>query len=172
VAGRGFCGLRNRAIILLLLDTGMRLRELSALRLWDLDFDRGIVRVMGKGAKERVVGMGKATQKAMLRYLLSRSDPHPEVWVSEERRPLTYNSLNDAIRTMGKRAGIEFRSSAHTYRHTFATSALKNGADLFRVQALLGHSSLEMVRRYAASLGSEHAVEGHRSFGPVDKLKL
>jgi integrase/recombinase XerC len=168
-----FLGARNKAIVLTLLDTGLRLTELANIQLADIDFDRETIKVMGKGAKERVVRIGKRTQKSILHYLLIRNDAHPCLWVTEERRPLRALGIQIMIKRLGRRAGIKgVRCSAHTFRHTFATRALLNGAGEFEVQSLLGHEGLDMTRRYAASLRSEAAVAGHRRFSPVDNLSL
>jgi len=168
-----FLGFRNRAIILTLLDTGLRLSELASIQLQDMDLDREIIKVMGKGAKERVVRIGKETQRAILKYLLLRRDNFPCLWVTEERRPMQWNGIQIMIRRMGKRAGLKnVRCSPHTFRHTFGTQAIKNGANVFEVQALLGHSTLTMTRKYAATIDSEDAVKHHRDFSPVDRLKL
>jgi integrase/recombinase XerC len=168
-----FIGARNRALVLMFLDTGLRLSEMAGIQLVDINFDREVIKVMGKGAKERVVRIGRTAQKALLHYLLMRQDDYPCLWVSEERKPLTHWGIAQVIDTLKKRSGIsDVRCSAHTFRHTFATRALMNGAGEFEVQSLLGHSKLDMTRRYAASLRSEEAVVGHRKWSPVDNLKL
>ena len=170
---RTFIGARNRALVLMFLDTGLRLSEMAGIQLADIEWERETVKVMGKGAKERVVRIGRTAQKALLRYLLMRQDNFPCLWVSEERKPLTHWGIAQVIGTLKKRSGIsDVRCSAHTFRHTFATRALMNGAGEFEVQSLLGHSKLDMTRRYAASLRSEEAVVGHRKWSPVDNLKL
>jgi len=168
-----FIGARNRALVLMFLDTGLRLSEMAGIQLADIDFDRETIKVMGKGAKERVVRIGKTAQKALLHCLLMRQDNYPCLWVSEERKPLSHWGIAQVIEVLGKRAGIsDVRCSAHTFRHTFATRALMNGAGEFEVQSLLGHSKLDMTRRYTASLRSEQAVVGHRRWSPADNLKL
>ncbi len=168
-----FCGLRNRAMVLTFVDTGVRLKEMWTMKVEDIDFDRGIIKVHGKGAKERVVGIVQNTQKALLQYLLSRDDNHPCVWVTEERTPLTYEGISQIFRNIKKRAGFnDVRCSPHTFRHTFATMMLENGASEFEVQTLLGHNKLDMTRRYAASLNSAKAVLKHKRFSPVEHLKL
>jgi site-specific recombinase XerD len=83
-----FVGLRNKTIIILLVETGLRLSELSRLKINDIDFDNGIIHIMGKGARERVVAIQEKTQKLLLRYLLSHTDDYPNLWVTEERRPI------------------------------------------------------------------------------------
>jgi integrase/recombinase XerC len=170
---RKFLGARNKAIILVLLDTGLRLSEAVSIQLADVNFDRETIKVMGKGAKERVVRIGRTAQKALLRYLLMREDDHPCLWVTEERRPLRQEGISQMLKVLKHRAKLEgVRCSAHTFRHTFATRALLNGAGEFEVQSLLGHERLDMTRRYAASLRSEAAVVGHRRFSPVDNMGL
>ena len=168
-----FCGLRNRALILTFVDTGVRLEEMWKMNIEDLDLGRGIITIQGKGANERVVSVGIGARKALLRYLLSRHDRLLCVWVTEESRPLTYDGLAMIFKTLKKRVDFsDVRCSAHTFRHTFATRALMNGASEFEVQSLLGHSTLAMTRRYAATLKSEQAVIAHKNFSPVDNLKL
>lgn len=166
-----FLGIRNRAIILIFLDTGLRLSELANIQLGDIDFDREIIRVMGKGAKERVVRIGRETQKAVLKYLLQRNDNLGCLWVTEERRSMKFRGIQMMIKRLGQRAGLKnVRCSPHTFRHSFATSALQNGANVFEVQALLGHTTLSQTRAYAAMIDSEEAIKHHAKFSPVDRL--
>ena len=169
-----FIDVRNKAITLMLLDTGLRVSELINIQVKDIDIDHGTIRVMGKGAKERVVGIGRKAQKALLKYLLMRKDGLSCLWVNLKRKPLTVRGVRRMFRVLGERAefGKEVRCSPHTFRHTFATEAIKNGANLFEVQSLLGHSTLIMTRRYAATIDSETAVRNHRAFSPADNMKL
>lgn len=168
-----FLGIRNRAIILTFADTGVRLKEMADIQLQDIDFDRGLIKVKGKGAKERFVGIGKDTQKALLKYLLIRRDSHPCLWVTEERRPMQFRGIQIMIRRLGKRAKLSgVRCSAHTFRHTFGTRAMLNGATEREVQLLLGHTTDRMTKRYTATITSEHVVGRHKHFSPVDNMKL
>jgi len=168
-----FLGTRNRAIILTFYDTGLRLSEMADIQLADIDFDSGIIKVMGKGARERVVGVGKKAQKAILRYLLMRNDRQPCLWVTEERTPLKFRGIQIMIKRLGKTAGIDnVRCSPHTFRHSFATHSLLNGAGEFQIQSLLGHSTLTMTRKYVATLNSADAVLSHKRCSPVDNLRL
>ena len=168
-----FLGIRNRAIILVFLETAIRLKELANIQIKDIDFDRGVIKVMGKGARERVVAIQPRTQKAILHYRINRNDNHPCLWVSEEREPLGLSGIYLMIHRLGKQAGLKnVRCSPHTFRHTGATMCLNNGAGEFEVQAMLGHSTLTMTRRYVASINSEKAAEAHKRFSPVEHLKL
>ncbi len=166
-------GLRNKAIILLFVDTGLRLAELTHIALSDINFERGVIKVMGKGARERIVHMGCNTQRAVLKYLMKRTDNLPCLWVTERQTPLRQWAVVQAIRILGRKANLKnVRCSAHTFRHTAATLALENGALEFEVQAMLGHSTLDMTRRYASSINSEKAAFAHKRFSPVQNLNL
>lgn len=173
LCNNSFSGLRNRAIILAFLDTGLRLSELANIQLSDLDMDREVIKVMGKGAKGRIVRMGKETQKAILRYVLQRNDDLPWLWLTEERKPLQARGIQQMIERLGKRAGITgVRCSCHTFRHTFAILCLRNRMGEFALQHLLGHSTLTQTRRYTSSLDSDDAIKAHREASPVDHLSL
>ena len=102
-----------------------------------------------------------------------RSDDLPCLWVTKQGGPLRVTGLDEAVRTLGRRAGIEgVRYSPHTFRHTFATSWLRNGGSEFALQSALGHSSLDMTRRYSSTVRSEDAAVEHRRVSPADNLKL
>jgi len=169
----GFRGYRNRAIILTFLDTGLRLSELADIKVNDMDFDNGIIKVMGKGRKERFVRLGKETQRAVLRYLLMRKDKLPWLWVSNEGEPLKARGIQSFIKRLGKRVGIkDARCSAHTFRHSFAVNCLRNGMGEFNLQSLLGHTTLEMTRRYVRTFGMNDALSAHEKASPVDNMRL
>ena len=166
-----FRGYRNRAIILTFLDTGLRLSELAEIKLNDIDFGNGIIKVMGKGRKERFVRVGKETQRAMLRYLLMRKDALPWLWVNDNGNPLKARGIQSFFKRLGKRAGItDARCSAHTFRHSFAVNCLRNGMGEFNLQCLLGHTTLQMTRRYVQSLGAGDAIMAHEKASPVDNM--
>lgn len=173
VCNKTFAGCRDRAIVLCLFDSGLRLAELTGIELSDMDIDRGIIKVMGKGSKQRLVRIGRETQKAILRYLLRRNDNWPCLWVTEERLPLQAGGIRQIIRRLGKRAGIkDVRCSPHTFRHTFAVTCLRNGLGEFNLQCLLGHSTLQMTRKYVQSLGASDAISAHEKASPVDNMRL
>jgi len=166
-------GYRNRALVLTFLDTGLRLSELASIMLSDVDFDRGIIKVMGKGAKGRVVRIGKESQKAILKYLLQRRDKLPQLWVTMECRPMAARGIQSLIKRLGKRAGItDARCSPHTFRHTFAITCLRNGIGEFNLQCLLGHTTLQMTRKYVQTLGAGDALSAHEKASPVDNMRL
>lgn len=172
-SGNKFLDLRNRSIVLLFMDTGLRLEELSNIQLKDINFDQETIKVMGKGAKERIVRMGKSTQKAMVKYLLKRDDSYTCLWVTEERKPIRRAGIQITVKRLCQRAEItDAKPGPHTFRHYAAISCLRNGMNVFTLQEMLGHASLEMTRRYTKTLGAEDVIEAHKTASPVDMLKL
>ena len=166
-----FLGSRNKAIILILLDSGLRVSELANIKLADIDTARGWIKVVGKGCKERVIRIGIVAQKSLWRYLMYRGEnDRQELWLSEESRPLQTSGIQSAVDRLKKRAGINEEGCVHRCRHTFALSFLRADRNPFNLQYLLGHSSLEMVRHYTATLGMEDALKAHEKAIPVDLL--
>ncbi len=161
---------RERALILLLLDTGLRLAEVTGLRVGDLRPD-GTMRVMGKGSKERIVPLGATARRALMRYVAERGVVRPAdpLFMGRWGRPLCRKSIQVAVADLGRRAGVATRCSPHTFRHTFARSYLVNGGDVFSLQQILGHTTLDMVRRYV-SLTEADLVARHRVASPADRL--
>lgn len=170
--GARFLASRNRAIVLVLLDTGLRLSELAEMTLIDIDTNKGWIKVHGKGDKERVVRIGKAAQRALWTYLAWRPEGHRETWLTEERRPLQTRGIQHMIRTLKQRAGIKTGGTVHRFRHSFALNFLRADGNPFNLQALLGHEDLTMVRRYTAALTMEDALEAHVKASPADVLGL
>jgi site-specific recombinase XerD len=96
-----------------------------------------------------------------------------ELWLTEERSPLKKWGVVQMIKVLGRKAGItDARCSPHTFRHTFATFFLQNGGKEFEVQAILGHSTLAMTRKYAAIINSQSAAESHKRFSPVENMEF
>ncbi len=147
-------GLRDLAIMELLYSTGMRIGELLALDLNDLDITNAIVKVRGKGRKERIIPVGKTAIDAIKRYLEVRqelaSDKHsPALFLSERGNRLPGSaSVRRRIEKYAKTAGIKKKITPHTLRHTFATHMLNAGADLRSVQEMLGHVNLSTTQIY------------------------
>jgi len=166
---------RNQTLFMLLIDTGLRISELVNLKMDDVHMDEGYLKVMGKGKKERIVPFGNNAQRALQRYLF-RFRPKPNnpvtnnVFLSISSQPLTENSMKLMFTRLAKRSGV-CRLHAHLCRHTFATRFLINGGDVFSLQQILGHSTLEMVRHYV-NLASSHIAIQHQKFSPLDRLNL
>ena len=170
-------GFRDYAIILVFIDTGIRLSELVDLRLEDIDFGQSCFLVNGKGNKQRVVPFGSQVRRALWRYLSTvRPDPESSqvsrFFLSRQGLPLRPRGVQSMISRAGRRANISgVRCSPHTFRHTFATQYLLNGGDVFSLQRILGHTSLEVVRLYV-NLTSLDVSQQHRKFSPVDTMGL
>ena len=168
-----FVGSRNRAMALVLLDTGVRLSELVNMRVRDINTGTGYIRVLGKGSKERVVRIGKVAQKALWRYLMCRGHNAVEaLWLPEEGRPLHNSGVQSLVKRLKERAGVTGEGSVHRFRHSFALSFLRADRNVFNLQYLLGHSDLDMVRRYTSTLGMEDALRAHEKASPADLLHL
>lgn len=165
-------GSRNKAIVLMLLDTGLRVSEIASIRVEDIDTERGWIKVKGKGAKERVVRIGATTQKAVWRYLIHRSSDNPQLFVTEEGKSFHSVGIQMMIRRLKQRAGVKSGGNCHRFRHTFALNFLRADRNPFNLQYLLGHSDLRMVRHYTATLGMEDALEAHKRASPADVLGL
>jgi integrase/recombinase XerC len=146
----GSKGLRDRAILELLYSSGIRVGELVGLNLNQLDLDLGIVKVMGKGRKERIVPVGSKAVEALKAYLEKRGVLTGEepLFVNSRGGRLTARSVGRLIKKYTKRSGIFRKISPHTLRHSFATHLLDAGADIREIQEMLGHASLSTTQRY------------------------
>ena len=167
-----FLGKRNRAILLFLLDTGLRARELLSTQLDDINLITGNVLLRrGKGGKPRTVFIGKETKKALRAYLRERDDGLDYTWVTDDQKKrLAYGGLRALLERHAKLAGI-VTPSAHAFRRAFAITMLRNGADLVTLARLMGDSNLKVLQRYLKQL-PEDLQEAHRLAGPVDNCKL
>ncbi len=172
---------RNRAILWLLYDTGIRVSELIHLRVDDFDRKHGVVTVLGKGAKERRVALGQNCLRH-LSYYLDKHRPDEEelaewgsagedhVFLSETRQPLTKNGMEMLFKRLKKRAGITGkRISPHILRHTFAMNYLIKSNDPFSLQELLGHEDLTTVLNYI-HMNDAVLQEQKRKYSPGDHI--
>lgn len=160
--------LRDRAIILTLLDTGLRAGELCALTVGDLHVQSGRLAVIGgKGGKTRHVWLGANARPAVWRYLQEREDdPAAPLFASATGAALTSSALRKRLVGIGHQADVP-DAHPHRFRYTFAVQYLRNGGDVFTLQALLGHSSLKMVSYYL-KLAQADVQQAHRRASPVD----
>lgn len=164
---------RDRAIIVLLLDTGLRASELCNLQIRDYDRERGSVYVRdGKNGKDRTVYVGDGAKRAIWRYLLGRRDARDNapLFATGSGRHIDRNNLRQTLQRIGKRAGVS-GVTVHRFRHTFAITFLRNGGNLLALQELLGHEKLDTVRIYAR-LASVDLERAQRAASPADGWNL
>ncbi len=169
---RNWYGLRDYSMTLTFLDCGLRSGELIGLELEDLDMTRHSFRVMGKGDKEREVFYGRKLSRVLREWIGKRtlSLPGNSVFCTRQGYPLGKDNINRTIKRLAARAGLEgVRCSAHTLRHTFATSFIRNGGDPFALQRLLGHSDIQTTMIYVHLAGTT-LKEAHAKASPVDRL--
>ncbi|HEX2769900.1 MAG TPA: tyrosine recombinase XerC, partial [Geobacteraceae bacterium] len=142
--------LRDRVILETLYSCGIRVSELTGLDLADLDLEEGLVRVLGKGNKERIVPLGSYARKAIAPYLAVRGNPPADAPLLLNARGgrLTSRSVGRIVDKYILKLATVKKISPHTLRHTFATHLLEGGADLRAIQELLGHASLSTTQKY------------------------
>jgi len=175
--GGSFLGSRNKAIIMLFVDSGMRLSELANLKLTDICLETGRAVVIGKGGWQRTVAFSAATRKTIWKYLAFRNQRVKSIakdwlWITEEGGRLSVDGVHIAFRRIKDRAGITTPGAIHKLRHTFALNALRGIKDPTLLQLLLGRKSLEMTRRYTQGLKIEEALKAIDKHSPADLLGL
>lgn len=147
-------GRRDKAMLELLYATGIRVSEIISLDVLDVNLAAGIVRCMGKGSKERIVPIGSTAVRALQAYLgrgrseLVRETAEPALFVNHHGRRLTRQGFWKIVKKYAKEARIQKRITPHTFRHSFATHLLENGADLRSVQEMLGHADISTTQIY------------------------
>jgi integrase/recombinase XerD len=164
---------RNRAIILLLLDTGIRAEELCTLRINQVDLRNHRITVFGKGSKERIIPFCARTGQALWRYLKADRKDEPAgafLFVNLHGIPVDRSSLLKAINSIARRAGV-MHANVHRFRHTFAINFLRNGGDPYALQMALGHSTMEMVKHYL-EISNADLERNHKLASPVDNWRL
>ena len=169
-SGKTTFDVRNTAILSLLLDSGLRVSELAALIVDDINMSTGSILVRhGKGGKQRVVHIGVKAQKALWKYVaIYRKSESKSLFINRTGEPLELAGVKMLVKRLGERAGVSV--SPHKLRHTFAISYLRAGGDVFSLQYLLGHNTLQMTQRYLQSLNADDAINAHRKFSPLDHI--
>ncbi|MBS4060970.1 MAG: tyrosine-type recombinase/integrase [Bacteroidetes bacterium] len=168
---------RDSAILLMLLDTGVRVGELARMTVDDVNLKTGEVIVTpfgesGRKTKGRAVFIGKSTMRVLWRYLANRGNPEPEepLLLSRHGHPMSRNSIRLLLADMGKRAGVA-NVHPHRFRHTFAIEFLRNDGDVFSLQRILGHADLETVKKYL-ELAQADTQNAHKRASPADRWNL
>lgn len=159
--------LRNKVILSLMLDCGLRLDEVVTAKRSDLHLRERYLIVTGKGNKQRVVAFGSYTASILGRY--SRVVPPSDVLLlTSEEVPITRDTIKNMFRRLRVQSGVS-RLYPHLLRHTFATRYLENGGNIYALQQLLGHSSLDMVKKYL-HLSQRRLISDFERFSPIDCL--
>lgn len=166
--------LRDTALILTLFDTGLRISELLGLTTDQLFFHKGLLQVTGKGNKQRVVPIGAKAMKALIAYLRRERKPKYDgqttVFLNRRSEALTISGVSIRLIRLAKALNLDRSATApHAWRRGFAVEFLRNGGDVFSLQSIMGHSNLEMTRRYVTFLDDDLKA-AHLRFSPVDKL--
>ena len=164
-------GERNRAIIETLYSCGLRVSELIELKLSDLFFEEGFIKVTGKGDKQRFVPIGAITQKyigiwiAIRNHIVVQPNSKDILFLNYKGKKLTRAMIFTIIKTLVKKSGLKKNVSPHTFRHSFATHLLENGADLRAIQMMLGHESITTTEIYM-HVDRSHLSEVLNKFHP------
>lgn len=167
-----FTGFRDYTMMMVMLETGVRIGELLNLKLGDLFLKEMEIRITkGKGGKARRVPIQKTCLKILKQYLEERGDVESDwLFVNVEGTALSMRTVQENIQEYGKFAGISgVRVSPHTFRHTMAKFYILNGGDVFTLQQILGHSTLDMVRYYV-ELFSKDIRDQHQKYSPVENM--
>lgn len=170
-----FMGARLYAMIMLMIDTGVRAGELVGMKLSEVEWERGVFKVFGKGYKERFVPIGATAKQVMMRYVqVFRPQPaRPDidnVFLSVDGYPLTVNAITHIMMRLAKNCGIA-RLHAHLLRHTCGVQYLLAGGDTKSLQMFLGHASPFMTHHYE-QFKDEQVMAQHRKYSPADALGL
>ncbi len=157
---------RDRLLLELFYATGMRVSEMVNLKVEDVDFDDGWIRILGKGMKERFVPVGKNILKLLRKYIEEkRILPSGFLFSKSNGKFITRESIWKIVKKYSLKAGIPRKVAPHTLRHTFATHLLENGADLRTIQELLGHSNIDTTQIYT-HINRRNIKEMHMKYHP------
>jgi site-specific recombinase XerD len=170
-----FLGIRNKAIILLFLDSGLRLKEMATLTLSDINLTEQYVRVLGKGNKPDFCPFSNKTGRVLWLYLAERKPraKTSNLWIIESGGALSHGGLGNCFRDLKSRAGVTSPGGVHRLRHTAALQYLRGARDSFLLQLFLRHTDLTMSRRYVQGLKKEDAICAHHNGGsPVEYLGI
>jgi site-specific recombinase XerD len=163
---------RDKALIMFLLDTGARISEVLAVDVGDVDFATGRVFLHHtKDREQRIVYLGSQARRQLLKYYRQLAiRPDAPLWIDLRRgKRLLRNGVTQLLRRIGSRAGV-FECGPHKFRRTFAVTFLRNGGDIFTLQRILGHSSLDMVKQYLGGLNDDDTAKAHKLYAPGDRM--
>ncbi len=148
IPSKTWLDLRNRAMFEIFYSTGMRVSEIAGLDMGNIDFDRQMIRVFGKGSKEREIPVGARALKTLMRYRTRLKQPFEPVFLNKDFKRLSARSIRRILEKTVKACQLSVPVSPHMLRHSFATHMLDSGADLRGIQEILGHASLSTTQVY------------------------
>ncbi len=170
-------GIRDKAILELLYSSGLRVSELINLKISDIFFDEEVLRIFGKGSKERIVPFGTSAKKSLNDYLLNarpflekRNKSANYVFLNSRGGKLSRMAIWQMVNKYSKAAGIEKEVHPHTFRHSFATHMIEGGADLRAVQEMLGHADISTTQIYT-HIDRDFVKQEYKEHHPLEKLK-
>lgn len=170
-----FMGVRDYTLMMYLLDTGVRIKEAQQTDVHDIDWRENYILIRApKGYRQRKVPISDQLKTALRRWINIRGNvvTTDALFISVDENRLSIGHMQKRIRELGQLAGVTgVRVSPHTFRHTFAKMSIMNGAGVFELQKILGHETLEMVRRYV-NMFSDDVREAHEKFSPLKNLHL
>ena len=175
--GRDFVSIRNKALLSILFDTGMRLNEVVSLKREQIHEE--YILVHGKGNKERLVPVSPFLGKALMRYLVVRDSyfderkiPEPYVFVSYRGYKMHQQFIGKLLKEIAEAVGVrkDIRVSPHTCRHTFAHLQLKNGLDLYSLSRLMGHENIAITQRYLDGMRTDQVLKAAQKTGVLENL--
>ena len=175
--GRDFVSIRNKALLSILFDTGMRLNEVVSLKREQIHEE--YILVHGKGNKERLVPVSPFLGKALMRYLVVRDSyfderkiPEPYVFVSYRGNKMHQQFIGKLLKEIAEAVGVrkDIRVSPHTCRHTFAHLQLKNGLDLYSLSRLMGHENIAITQRYLDGMRTDQVLKAAQKTGVLENL--
>lgn len=171
-----YIGLRNYCICALMLDSGLRKSEVVALTTSDMHISESYIIVNGKGNKQRLVPLGNYSQKHLIKYIAQRpcSVKHNALFLTKDFKPISGSVIARLFKSIQVQKVVEgaftSRIHAHLLRHTFATCYLENGGNIYALQQILGHTSLDMVKKYV-HLTQAKTIVNFKNYSPLDNLK-
>jgi hypothetical protein len=166
--------IRDQAVFCVLLDSGIRLAELSSLKIGSVDTESGSLKVRGKGNKERFAYLGADGAKCVDRYIKEYRQGAAKgdfLFLTKDGKPLQARGIQSLLLRLGKKAGIEERLSAHKLRHTFATLSLKYGGNMEYIRKILGHTDIKTTSEAYLNVQDADVSAAHRCFSPLSNLQ-
>ena len=170
-------GAKYYTILLILLDSGLRISELVNICIKDLDLQHNCVQVLGKGQKQRTVPFSNLTRREINHFIISFRPrlcqvESPYLFPRSDGTPISINSVQQLLRRLAMKVGLDgMRCSPHVFRHTFATQSIANGANVFTLKEIMGHSTLTTTMKYTHLQPHDLQVQ-HAKFSPVANLRL